>query len=380
MPLGVLAMPAPETTREFLDLVQRSGVVDDVRLKTYLAKLSPASVFPSKPSTLASQLVRDGMLTIFQAEQVLAGRWRRFTIGPYKALEYLGSGKQANVFLCQNTVLQRRVAVKVLPSSSNNDPVSVKRFMRECQILAGLDHPNIVRPYDLGQDDALHYMALEYVDGSSLEEIVQKRGQMDVTRVAHYVRQAALALQHVHERGVVHRDVKPAEILVDRRGGVKLIDMGLARIVPDGISAPTGRYDGAMLGTPDYMAPEQAVDPRVDIRADIYGLGATFYFCLTQRTPLEGGTAAETLPGQQTRQPEPIRQLRPEVPDGLAALIERMMAKDPAWRPQTSQEVAAALAPYTAEPIGPPPEDEMPRLSPAASGGQSPEMGNVTGS
>jgi serine/threonine protein kinase len=196
------------------------------------------------------------------------------------------------------------------------------------------------------------------------------------------MRQAALGLQHAHEiAGIVHRDIKPADVLLDRGGGVKIIDMGLARFSDDEPAVLTARHDDVILGTLDYMAPEQAIDPhRVDIRADIYSLGATFYFCLTRHKPFRGGTQTQKRIWLQTQQPEPVRELRPEVPEGLAALIERMMAKDPGQRPQTPQEVADALAPYTAEPIGPPPEDEMPRLSPAASGAQPPTTGTVLGS
>jgi serine/threonine protein kinase len=204
---------------------------------------------------------------------------------------------------------------------------------------------------------------------------------MDVPRAAHYMRQAALGLQHAHDSaGLVHRDLKPADILLDRTGTVKIIDMGCARFCHDDEDILMPKFGDYVLGTPDYIAPEQAVNPHgVDIRADIYSLGATFYFCLTGRTPFGEGTATQILIWHQTRQPKPIRQTRPEVPEGLAALIERMMARDPAQRPQTPQEVADALAPFTAEPIGPPPEDEMPRLCPAARGDQPPPAGDRPG-
>jgi serine/threonine protein kinase len=376
-------MPAPGTADEFLDLVRKSGLMDNERLSAYLARLGAASAMvPEEPAQLAGLLVRDGLLTTFQAEQILQGKWRRFTIGKYKVLERLGAGRGGSVYLCEHQPTHRRVAVKILPTTKADDPSSLERFYREAHTLAALDHPNIVRAYDIDQDDKLHFLVMEYVDGSSLQHITEKCGPMAVVRAAHYVRQAALGLQHAHETaGIVHRDIKPADILVDRGGGVKIIDMGLVRFSGDEAAVLTARYDEVVLGTPGYMAPEQALDPhRVDIRADIYSLGATFYFCLTRYTPFQGGTAAQKLIWLQTRQPQPIRQLRPKVPEGLAALIGRMMAKDPALRPQTPQEVADALAPYTAEPIGPPPEDEMPRLSPAASGGQPPATGTVPGS
>jgi serine/threonine protein kinase len=363
-------MPAPTTTDEFLDLVRKSGVVDEKRLSAYLTRARAAGPLPPEPAKFAGLLVRDGILTHFQAEQVCQGKWRRFTIGKYKVLERLGAGGMGSVYLCEHKLMRRRVAVKVLPTQKADDPSSLERFYREARAVAALDHPNIVRAYDIDQDEKLHFLVMEYVDGSSLQDIIKKLGPMDVTRAAHYMRQSALGLQHAHESaGLVHRDIKPGNILVDRTGVVKILDMGLARFFHDEEDMLTKKYDENVLGTADYLAPEQALDSHgVDIRADIYSLGATFYFCLTGKTPFTEGTVAQKLIWHQTRQPKPIKQLRPEVPEALAALIERMMAKDPAQRPQSPKDVAEAVAPLTQTPIGPPPDDEMPHLSPAALG------------
>jgi len=363
-------MPAPTTTDEFLDLVRKSGVVDEKRLSAYLAKLRAAGPLPPEPGKLAGILVRDGILTHFQAEQVAQGKWRRFTIGKYKVLERLGAGGMGSVYLCEHKLMRRRVAVKVLPTAKADDPSSLERFYREAKAIAALDHPNIVRAYDIDQDEKLHFIVMEYVDGASLQEIIKKVGPMDVTRAAHYMYQAAQGLQHAHESaGLVHRDIKPGNVLVDRTGVVKILDMGLARFFHDEEDILTKKYDENVLGTADYLAPEQALDSHgVDIRADIYSLGATFYFCLTGRTPFTEGTVAQKLIWHQTRQPKAIRQVRADVPEGLAGLIEHMMAKDPAQRPQTPQEVADALVPFVQNPIDPPPDEEMPRLSPAALG------------
>jgi serine/threonine protein kinase len=360
-------MPSPSTAEEFLDLVRKSGVIEDRRLDAHVEKLRADAALPTDATGLAVLLVRDGALTHFQAEQFLQGKWRRFTIGKYKVLERLGSGGMGSVYLCEHKLMRRRVAVKVLPTAKAEDAASLERFYREARAVAALDHPNIVRAYDIDQDDKLHFLVMEHVDGSSLQEIVKKTGPMDVLRAAHYIRQAALGLQHAHEAaGLVHRDIKPSNILVDRNGVVKVLDMGLARFFHDEEDNLTKKYDENVLGTADYLAPEQALDSHaVDIRADIYSLGATFYFCLTGRTPFAEGTVAQKLIWHQTRQPKSLRSFRPDVPEEVTAVIERMMAKDAAQRYATPQEVADALAPFTTVPIPPPPDSEMPQFSPA---------------
>src|SRR5438876_958011 len=200
--------------------------------------------------------------------------------------------------------------------------------------------------------------------------MVNRGGPLDPIRAAHYIRQAALGLQHAHEiAGLVHRDIKPGNILIDRGGIVKVLDMGLARFFHDEDDVLTKKYDENVLGTADYLAPEQALDSHsVDIRADIYSLGATFYFILTGTTPFNEGTVAQKLIWHQTRQPKSVQVLRPEVPAEISAIVEKMMAKDPAQRYQTPADVAEVLGPWTQQPIPPPPDKEMPRLSPAAMG------------
>jgi serine/threonine protein kinase len=363
-------MPAPTTVAEFVELVRKSGVIDEKRLDAHLEKLRAASALPAEPGKLAGVLVRDGVLTHFQATQFMQGKWRRFTIGKYKVLEQLGSGGMGMVYLCEHMLMRRRVAVKVLPANKADDPAALERFYREARAVAALDHPNIVRAYDIDHAEKLHFLVMEYVDGSSLQEMIKKAGAMDVTRACHYIRQAALGLQHAHEAAnLVHRDIKPGNVLVDRNGIVKVLDMGLARFFNEDEDNITKKYDESVLGTADYLAPEQAVDSHeADIRADIYSLGATFYFCLTGRTPFAEGTVAQKLIWHQTRQPKPIRQVRPDVDEALAAIIEKMMAKRREDRYQTPLAVAEALAPWTKTPIPPPPDAEMPHLSLAAAG------------
>ena len=222
-------------------------------------RLGSTANLPEDLGKAAGLLVRDGVLTHFQAEQFLQGKWRRFTIGKYKVLERLGSGGMGSVYLCEHKFMRRRVAVKVLPTAKAEDPSSLERFYREARAVAALDHPNIVRAYDIDQDDKLHFLVMEYVDGASLQEIVKQPARWRSARAAHYIRQAALGLQHAHEAaGLVHRDIKPGNILVDRNGIVKVLDMGLARFFHDEDDSLTqevrreraghGRLPGARAG------------------------------------------------------------------------------------------------------------------------------------
>ena len=374
-------MPAPATIDDLLDLVQKSGVVDEARLKAHIQKLNESSAVPTEPSKLARVLVRDGLLTYFQAEQLLQGKWKRFTIGKYKVLERIGAGGMGQVFLCEHKLMRRRVAVKVLPTVKAEDPASRDRFYREARAVAAVDHPNLVRAYDIDQDENLHFLVMEYVDGTNLHDLVKKFGSLNTPRACHYIYGAAVGLQHAHEMGLVHRDIKPGNILVDRSGVVKILDMGLARFFHDEDDVLTKKYNEDVLGTADYLSPEQAVDSHsVDIRADIYSLGATFYFLLAGNQPFPEGTVAQKLIWHQHRGPRPIQQLRPDLPDALTAIIEKMMAKDAGQRYQTPAEVMAALAPWVTTPIPPPEDRELPQLSPAALGtAPQPSSGRGTG-
>ena len=222
-------------------------------------------------------MVQDGILTNFQAEQFLLGKWRGFTIGKYKLLERVGVGGMGQVFLCEHMFMKRRVAVKVLPPAKAEQPAALGRFYREARAAGSLEHPNIVRTHDIDQDGNLHFIVMEYVDGSNLLDMVKKFGPLDIRRAAHYVRQVAIGLEYAFRNGIIHRDIKPGNVLVDRKGTARILDMGLARFYKDHTDQLTVKYDDKIvLGTADYVAPEQVANSHsVDIRADIYGLGAT---------------------------------------------------------------------------------------------------------
>jgi serine/threonine protein kinase len=262
----------------------------------------------------------------------------------------------ADVFLCEHLVMRRLVAVKVLPSCSS-DPVALERFRREARAVARLRHANIVGAHDIDKDGELHFLVMEYIEGSNLRTVINEQGRMDPLWAAHYIRQAALGLQHAHEAGLVHRDIKPSNLLLDRTGTIKILDLGLARFFDDDSDDLSVLGGPGPVGTSNYMAPEQAVNShQVDIRADVYGLGATFYFLLAGRSPSRKGTLRQKGISHQLNRPSPIKEIRPEIPDGLAAVLDRMIAREPGERFQTAAEVAEALAPWTQSLPAPPTE------------------------
>ena len=357
-------MPAPDTIESFLDLGFRSGLLDKTAVDACCTQLALYGGPPQKPDQLAKALVRAGMLTSFQAEKLLSGRWRGFLIsGKYRLLERLGAGGMGAVYLCEHILMGRRVALKVLPIAQAEDPASLARFYREAKAVARLDHPNIVRAHDIDREDKLHFLVLEFIEGINLHDFVRKNGTLAPQRAADYIRQAALGLQHADEAGLVHRDIKPGNLLLDRQGVVKLLDMGLARFFDDDGGSFARAYEqGYSIGTADYMAPEQTLDYRVDIRADIYSLGGTFYYLLVGKSPFQDGTMPQKMIWHQVRQPKPVRSLRAEVPEDMARVLEKMMAKDLDRRYQNAADVAADLARCITEPLPPPTADEMPPL------------------
>jgi tRNA A-37 threonylcarbamoyl transferase component Bud32 len=360
-------MSPPTTAEQLLELLNKSGLLDPQRLEQYARERRAAGTLSAAAHVLADALVGDGLLTRFQAKQLLCGRYRNFVLsGKYKILQPLGAGGMGQVFLCEHAVMRRRVAVKLLPSAKAEDPSAVERFHREVRAVARLRHPNIVTAHDADRDGNLHFLVMEYIDGLTLNRLVKEVGPLPPAQAADYVRQAALGLQHAHEHGLVHRDIKPSNVLVDREGTVKVLDLGLARFFHDEADDLSRRHEQSPLGTTDYMAPEQALDSHTaDGRADIYSLGATLYFLLAGHGLFHGGSLEEKILWLQTRRPRPIREFRPDVPAGLAAVLERMIAKEPGQRFQTPAEVAAALAPW-AQTGAPPPR--LPAARPGPTG------------
>jgi predicted Ser/Thr protein kinase len=270
-------------------------------------------------------------------------------LGRYEILKKLGEGGMGAVYLGRDTKLDRQVAIKVLPPESVHDPQAVARFQREAKALAKLAHPGIIQAYDSEQENGQHFLVMEYVEGTSLAVLLQEKGHLPPTLASDYIHQAALALQHAHDKGLVHRDIKPSNLLLTADRRIKVLDLGLARFLQDQITDPSRTREGMGMGTPDYAAPEQFRDAhKAGVPADIYALGCTLYHLVTGQVPFPGSSLTEKYEAHERKEPAPFDELCPEAPAGLALVVQRMMAKRPADRFQTAQQVAEALAPYMA--------------------------------
>jgi serine/threonine protein kinase len=264
-------------------------------------------------------------------------------LGHFELIEAIGSGGMAAVIKARDLELGRIVALKILPPETAQDAESIARFKQEARAAALLDHENIARVYFCGEDQGLHFIAFEFVEGENLRTLIERRAPLPATECVHYLLQIAAGLHHAWERGVVHRDIKPSNIIITPDGRAKIVDMGLARLYDATVDGGMTQ-SGVTLGTFDYISPEQALDPRrTDVRSDIYSLGCTFYHALTGRPPVAEGTAAKKLYAHQHLDPIDPRLLNPAIPDELAVVLARMMAKDPARRYQTPLELIADL-------------------------------------
>ena len=338
--------PAP-TRKKFLACLAASELVDSSRIERWLAD-QPADAGSRE---LATALVRASLTTPWQAEKLLKGRCKGFHLGAYTLQRRIGSGGMSTVYLALRREDGLRVAVKVLPPARAADPVYLKRFRAEAQAAALVDDPHVVKALDVECDAATPYFIMEYVEGKTLEKLVEERGPLPQREAGELIRQAALGLAAAHRRSLVHRDVKPANLIRDRRGDVRVLDLGLARFVD---LAEASTHDGRrrVVGTADYLAPEQAFDSRaVDARSDVYSLGCTLYFLLSGRPPFPEGTIAEKLRRHQQVPPTPLPALRPGLGDQVVEICAAMMAKRPADRPQSMEELSQLLGGWLEEEI-----------------------------
>jgi serine/threonine-protein kinase len=359
---------AIDSVATFLDAVRQNQLLEPIHVNECV---QDARRF-TDPRALAQHLMTKNWLTPFQVNTIFQGQASSLVLGQYRILERLGEGGMGQVYKARHQTMGRIVAIKVIRKDRLGNANLIRRFHREIQLAATLAHPNVVLAFDADQVGGTHFYAMEYVDGTDLSRLVKQSGPLPVATACEYIRQAAGGLQHAHERGLVHRDIKPGNLLVTkgeptangpalgpargkRTGGqpvkplVKILDMGLARVAfaEDEATGISISHDGTVRGTPDFMAPEQAKNSSmVDWRADIYSLGCTLYYLLTGSVPFPGGTNIEKLLHHQMDTPRPVEQFRNDVPPGVRAILQRMMAKRVEDRLQSGGEVAHALAPF----------------------------------
>jgi serine/threonine protein kinase len=326
----------------FLNNLRDSGLFSAEEFRSLTEALQAVA---GAEENAAGRLVEAGLLTPYQAESVRERRFGGLTLGPYVVLERIGVGGMGTVYKARHRRMKRLVAVKLLAEDVAEDDAFVRRFHREIEAVARLSHPNIVLAFDAAEADGGHYLVMEYVAGCDLASEVRERGPLPVRDAVACGLQAARALEHAHRQGIIHRDVKPGNLLRDAAGTVKVADFGLARLDGPGETEDGhGLAGGGILGTVDYMPPEQAIDSqRLDHRADIYSLGCTLYYLLAGQPPYSGDRVLAVL-RQHREAPAPSpAACRPDVPAALDALVRRMAAKDPRERPQSMSEVVEVL-------------------------------------
>ncbi len=339
-------MPKVTEVKKLVEIIQRSGLVDDDQLRQALTdcKVENGGRMPDDPEMVAKFMLERELLTNWHIDKLLDGRYKGFRLGKYRLLDHIGTGGMSAVYLAQHTLMHQRRAVKVLPKRRVNDSSYKERFYLEAQATASLDHPNIVRAYDIDSEGDTHYIVMEYVQGRDVLQIVHDDGPLDFDTAADYTAQSAEGLQHAHEAGLIHRDVKPANLLIDGGGVVKILDLGLALYTDEDAFSLTEAYNENVLGTADYLAPEQAVDSHnVEKTVDVYGLGCSLYFMLVGHPPFPDGTLAQRILKHQSEMPPNIREFRPDCPKELVRVCFKMLQKDPADRYQSMEEIAETM-------------------------------------
>ena len=377
--MGILA------PQELLIFLSRNQFIDTDQAATVEREINHFS----HSDNLLAELQSRRWITPYQFKMFLSGNHEQLVVGAFRIQDLVGEGGMGMVFKAYQPRLDRTVALKLIrPEILANKPQLLKRFQREARAIAQVVHPNIVLLYDADESKGSHYLAMEYVEGTTLDLMVRRDGSLSIRQASDYIRQTALGLQHAYERGLIHRDIKPSNLMVtqantgnlrrsssqihrqalitprDRQmlsdsssnqggmnswGTVKILDLGLARIEDSetGEAITPLTRQGALLGTPDFISPEQARDPRkVDIRSDLYSLGCTFYYILTGRPPFPGTSEMQKLLLHQSEKPTPVEELRPHIATTVVTILNKLLEKRPERRYQTPIQLANELEQY----------------------------------
>jgi serine/threonine protein kinase len=327
---------------DLLPVIRKSGVLTERQFDELKAKVL-AGDYPYDPRDLAERLVRDRVLTEYQARRFLSNKPHGLMIDRYVILDRIGSGSMGRVYKAQHQLMGRTVALKIIAPEIVTNSRVVSRFQREMKLVGRLDHPNVVRAFDAGQVGQMLYIVMEYVAGLSLGQRYRKGGPLPPTEMIEYAAQAALGLDHAHAQGIVHRDVKPSNLLISDDKQIKVLDLGLGVLMEADEHTSFATADGIAVGTIDYMSPEQACGKDVDGRSDIYSLGCSMYHLLTGRLPFPGTAPIERLGKRISGKPIPIVDVKPDLPPGLVKVMDKLLANKPHERFQTGAEAAEAL-------------------------------------
>ncbi|HET6326305.1 MAG TPA: FHA domain-containing serine/threonine-protein kinase [Planctomycetaceae bacterium] len=351
--------PIAETRMDMVDNVDTITSSSESEATTDTEpKPAPPAVVPSepveeveegeKPITVEflKKLMLQGVLTRFQSEWILEGKFEEFKVGEFRIVDILGTGGMGWLYVAVNETTGEKAAVKVISKLMDNDYLT--RFKLEARAGLMLNHPNLVRTLKLGETDEIWYVAMELVEGISLQELISRQGFIPWPQACSLVAQAAAGLQHAHEKGLIHRDIKPGNLLVKKNGTVKVLDFGLALMEQDEDEFMLTMISGqGCVGTADYIAPEQTLDSfAVGPPADIYSLGCTLYCALTGMVPFPGESVSKKLRAHRTGTARPIREIKPEVPAAVEAIVAKMMARKTSERYTTAAQVLAALQPH----------------------------------
>jgi len=332
---------------DFLRKLMRSGLLQREQLQSALRSLPKER--REEVAAIVEHLIERGKLTRFQAHKLQQGITLGLVLGPYQIQVPLGRGGMGTVYLALDTRTEQYVALKILPPKlARTEERLLARFQREMELSQKVNDPHLARTVEAGVFQNIHFIAMEYIPGQTLYRVVTGRGTLPVARAAHLFAETASALAHAHSQGLIHRDMKPSNIMVTPHDHAKVLDLGLAFTEGeevDDVEVVGGK--GYIVGSIDYMAPEQTRDPtNIDTRADLYALGCCLYFALSGKPPFPLGTVHEKVKLHRHEAPTPLREMNSEVPEAFAAIVHKLLAKDPAARFATATELEGALAPW----------------------------------
>ena len=341
----------PRDVHELADLLHASRLMSPDEVQIFLEHSFGPDAAPPTDDVIEA-LIKKNKLTEYQAEMLRAGKPSGLVLGNYVVEKKIGAGGMGVVFKARHRRMKRTVAIKVLPEGLTNSPDALARFHREVEAAAKLQHPNIAAAYDADDSDGIHFLVMELVDGPDLSAYVKEHGPLPLPHALALCVQTAAGLSHAHAKGVVHRDIKPGNLLVDSGGVLKILDMGLAQLSSEADDAPQTELtqSGRIMGTVDYLAPEQAIDAkRADHRADIYGLGCTLFYLVMGRPVAPDGSLTEKLLWHQSKEIPPLSKSCPAATEALDGVYRKMLGKKPDDRQESMAEVAEQLQTCRAE-------------------------------